>query len=295
MEHRTAAGQTAARRVFSGPLAAAAPPTILLGGLLTLVLLGSLIALYAHAPRTALVGLLALALVLGLTLAWERAHAVRNRERTLELVQLATHLQRATEHERAELARRLHDELGGLLTAAKMDLSWLQTRVDVPLAQQRLEQLGVVLDEAMALKRRVVEQLRPSLLDHFGLATALRSYVAATTRAAGLECHLDIPEESERVPGEVALALFRVTEEGLSNVLRHAGARLVSVRLTTGPQGYELLLRDDGRGLEGRMRGKGKHGLSAITHRVRSLGGELEVSSAPGGGTQLRAKVPRLA
>src|SRR5580693_2423232 len=93
--------------------------------------------------------------------------------RTRELSELSTHLQNFAEKERSELARNLHDELGGLLTAAKMDLSWLQTRVDQPPIGARLTQLGEVLDQAMNVKRRVVEDLRPSLLDHFGLPTAL--------------------------------------------------------------------------------------------------------------------------
>src|SRR4029077_3842443 len=97
--------------------------------------------------------------------------------RTRELSELSTHLQNFAEKERSELARNLHDELGGLLTAAKMDLSWLQARLGEPPNERRLAQLGDVLDQAMNVKRRVVEHLRPSLLDHFGLATALRAHV----------------------------------------------------------------------------------------------------------------------
>src|SRR5579859_4721160 len=107
--------------------------------------------------------------------------------RTLELSALSSHLQSMAEKEKSELARTLHDELGGLLTAAKMDLSWLQSRVDTPAFQDRLAQLGSVLDEAMGLKRRVVEDLRPSLLDHFGLATALRAYVESACGKANMQ------------------------------------------------------------------------------------------------------------
>src|SRR6202163_4861603 len=107
--------------------------------------------------------------------------------RTRELSELSTHLQNFAEKERSEIARNLHDELGGLLTAAKMDLSWLQARPDQPLSAQRLAQLGDALDEAMNVKRRVVEHLRPSLLDHFGLATALRAHVDATCARANLK------------------------------------------------------------------------------------------------------------
>ena len=115
--------------------------------------------------------------------------------RTRELSALSTHLQELSEKEKSELARNLHDELGGLLTAAKMDLSWLQSRVPEPALQDRLAQLGAVLDEAMDLKRRVVEDLRPSLLDHFGLPTALRAYVESACAKAGLRADLTLPED----------------------------------------------------------------------------------------------------
>src|ERR1700681_328832 len=114
---------------------------------------------------------------------WEKLLEVRTRE----LSELSTHLQNFAEKEKSELARNLHNELGGLLTAAKMDLSWLQARPDQPLSAQRLAQLGDALDEAMNVKRRVVEHLRPSLLDHFGLATALRAHVDATCARANLK------------------------------------------------------------------------------------------------------------
>src|SRR5579875_2932385 len=148
-------------------------------------------------------------------------------ERTRELSALSTHLQDLTEKEKAALARNLHDELGGLLTAAKMDLSWLQSRVTGdPDVERRLQQLGTVLDEAMDVKRRVVEELRPSLLDHFGLATALRSYVESVCAQAGLKAQIAITA-AEDVPRDTAIGLFRIVQEGLTNVVRHARARTV--------------------------------------------------------------------
>src|SRR5215470_8564005 len=146
--------------------------------------------------------------------------------RTRELSDLSTHLQELAEKEKSELARRLHDELGGLLTAAKMDLSWLQSRVtEQPLHASRLTQLGNVLDEAMDLKRRVVEELRPSLLDHFGLPTALRAHVEHVCRQAELQFELDIDEQTQSMPRATAIALFRIGQEALANVMLHAHAR----------------------------------------------------------------------
>lgn len=214
-------------------------------------------------------------------------------ERTRELSALSTHLQELTEKERSELARNLHDELGGLLTAAKMDLSWLQSRVPDPALQERLTQLGGVLDEAMDLKRRVVEDLRPSLLDHFGLATALRAYVEAACAKAGLSASLALPEDGSAMSRDTAIALFRIIQEGVTNVIRHAGARSVTLRFDLESAGCRLTLRDDGCGFDAAdPRFRWSHGIMGMRQRVRALGGRLELESAPGAGTTLRITVP---
>jgi signal transduction histidine kinase len=213
--------------------------------------------------------------------------------RTLELSALSSHLQSLAEKEKFELARTLHDELGGLLTAAKMDLSWLQSRVDKPEHQERLTQLGNVLDEAMSLKRRVVEELRPSLLDHFGLATALRAYVDSACAKANVRADTHLPEDGGPVPKEIAIALFRIVQEGLNNIIRHADAQNVVLELTTGHDEYSFTLRDDGRGFNPDDTGESwPHGIMGMQHRVRALGGRFSLDSAPGKGTTLRVTVP---
>ncbi len=215
--------------------------------------------------------------------------------RTRELSELSTHLQRVTEKEKSELARNLHDELGGLLTAAKMDLSWLQSRLNDPAIQERLAQLGSVLDDAMDLKRRVVEDLRPSLLEHFGLSTALRAHFESACAKAGLECEVDVPD-NEPVPREIAIALFRVVQEGLTNVIRHARARHVRLQMTSDTRRYLLRLSDDGCGMDLQdSRFRWSHGLTGMRHRVRALGGRFTMESSPGRGTVLRVEVPKAA
>ena len=213
--------------------------------------------------------------------------------RTLELSALSSHLQSLAEKEKSQLARTLHDELGGLLTAAKMDLSWLQSRVDTPAHQERLAQLGSVLDEAMGLKRRVVEELRPSLLDHFGLATALRAYVDSACTKAALQADLHLPEDGAPIPKDIAITLFRIVQEGLNNTLRHAGARQVTLELTAGAGEYGFTLQDDGCGFDPNSARDGwSHGIMGMQQRVRALGGQFSLESAPGRGTTLRVTVP---
>jgi signal transduction histidine kinase len=254
---------------------------------------------------------LALAVLFGVA-AFAVAHAVRGEElraipgvpareldalieaRTLELSALSTHLQELAEKEKSVLARNLHDQLGGLLTAAKMDASWLQGRIGSDGAvQQRLQQLGNVLDEAMDVKRRVVEELRPSLLDHFGLPVALRAYLETVSAKSGLACEAMIAEEAD-VPKDVAIGLFRVVQEALSNVVRHASAR--SVRLTLACEGtvYSLSVADDGKGFDlASPDFRWSHGLAGMRHRVRALGGQLALHSEPQCGTILKVHVPR--
>jgi protein-histidine pros-kinase len=212
--------------------------------------------------------------------------------RTRELSELATHLQELAEKERSDLARKLHDELGGLLTAAKMDLSWLQSRLEATPIQERLTQLGAVLDEAMDLKRRVVDELRPSLLDHFGLSTALRSYLDATCAKAGLTAEAELPDQAPAMPKDTAIALFRIAQEALTNAIRHAHATHVRLTLTEQPQRYVLTLSDDGRGFDVQQVRAPSTGLSSMRQRVRSLGGQLSIDSGPGRGTSLRVEMP---
>lgn len=242
-------------------------------------------------------GLLALVLItVGLLLMLARLLAVEAelRERSRELSALSTYLQSLVEKEKFELAHNLHDELGGLLTAAKMDLSWLQSRVvDQPNIQQRLHQLGNVLDDAMDMKRRVVEDLRPSLLDHFGLATALRAYFEATCKKSGLNCEIALADD-EVIPKDIAIAFFRLVQEGLTNVIRHADAKNVKLALASDIQNYVLTLTDDGRGIDLTDPAfRWSHGLMGMRHRIRALGGRFSLESTPLHGATLSVVVPK--
>ena len=154
-------------------------------------------------------------------------------ERTAELSNLTAHLQTAAEKDKATLARDLHDEFGGLLTAAKMDLAWLQGRASAkePEAHAKLAALASLLDEAMDVKRRVVENLRPALLDHFGLPAALQSYFEDTCKKAGINFTARVPDDFEQLNQDLAIALFRVGQESLTNILKHAKAENVELTL----------------------------------------------------------------
>ena len=214
-------------------------------------------------------------------------------DRARELAALSHHLQSLSEREKRELARKLHDELGGLLTAAKMDLSWLQSRLEGAAIQERLSQLGGVLDEAMDLKRRVVEELRPSLLDHFGLPTAVRAYVESTCAKQGLSVQARFEHACEGMPKDTAIALFRVVQEGLSNIIKHAHAKTVKLHMSGDDGRCILTLEDDGRGFDAQSpEFRWSHGLMGMRQRVDGLEGHLDIQSRVGVGTTLRIEVP---
>jgi signal transduction histidine kinase len=216
-------------------------------------------------------------------------------ERTGELNELSTHLQRSTEQDRAALARDLHDELGGILTSAKMDLEWLRTHATHSSeALQRFKQLSEMLDDAVSVKRRVVENLRPSLLDNLGLAPALEWYINENCTKGGLTCKLNLAEELGVISPDTSIAIFRIVQEGTTNALRHAKATNFSASLQLEGEYIKLLLEDDGTGLPPTFNpAKMSHGLSGIRQRARSLGGDAMWKSAPGKGTTIIVTIPR--
>jgi signal transduction histidine kinase len=217
-------------------------------------------------------------------------------ERTMELSNLTAHLQTAAEKDKATLARDLHDEFGGLLTAAKMDLSWLQGRASArePEANAKLSGLALLLDEAMDVKRRVVENLRPALLDHFGLPTALQSHFEETCKKAGIQFTARIPDDFDQLNQDLAIALFRVGQESLTNILKHAKAENVELTLMQDATSYQVQIRDDGVGIPPeRLDGTRSHGLVGMRHRIESLGGKFTISTNQPHGTRIEVIVPR--
>ncbi|MPZ44436.1 MAG: histidine kinase [Betaproteobacteria bacterium] len=216
------------------------------------------------------------------------------RERTRQLDSLASRLQEAAEAERSALARELHDELGALLTASKMDIAWIRGRLGEEHAalHQKLARVIQHLDQGMVAKRRIVEGLRPSTLSTFGLATAARELTEQVAERAGWDVELELPEIDPQLPEEVEIALFRVLQESLTNATKYAQATRVRVRLGCEPLHCRLEVEDNGRGFRaGEMR-SGAQGLFGMRQRTEARGGSLHVLSAPGSGTLIRALLP---
>jgi signal transduction histidine kinase len=218
-------------------------------------------------------------------------------ERERELSELAANLQNIAESEKVLLARQLHDELGGALVGAKMDLAWLRRKVGStdPEVIARWERLERALETGIVFKRRVVEQLRPTLLDNLGFYAAARWLTEETCTAAGLKADLDLPLPEPPLTKDVGIALFRILQESLHNVTRHARASRVTITVSMeqSRKALRLIVADDGVGLSAdRLRTLGSHGLGMMRHRMRAINGQFRVHSAMGQGTQIAVVVP---
>lgn len=224
----------------------------------------------------------------------ERDHLeVEVAHRTTELTRLAEDLQTAREDERGRIARELHDELGALLTAAKLDAARLKrslAEVQSPEINERLSHLTGTLNDGIGLKRRIIEDLRPSSLSNLGLKAAIE--ILATELGARSELKINTEIEPFELDEAAEITLYRMVQESLTNVAKYAGAREVLVRLVR--QGDQIIatVRDDGKGFDAsRVRGS-TQGLVGMRYRVQARGGRLQVSSSPGHGTTVSAMLP---
>jgi signal transduction histidine kinase len=222
-----------------------------------------------------------------------RALVASLRSENSSLAGLSKFLQMQSEREKAALARELHDQLGGLLTPAKMDLAWLEERLGSdPQYAPKLQRLSRMIDEGIDLKRRIIEALRPSLLDHLGLATALQWHVDDACKAAKVNCRLDFSDKVGRQPADVEITLYRLVQEIVANVVQHSRAKSLELELGPATGGLRLRVKDDGVGIDDVEAALRSHGFSGMQQRVKSLGGTLVVTSAPGKGTSIEAFVP---
>ncbi|NRF70871.1 CHASE3 domain-containing protein [Aquincola sp. S2] len=218
---------------------------------------------------------------------------VQVRRRTNDLTELTRHLQTAREDERQRLARELHDELGALLTAAKLDAARIKPRLAkaAPEALERLDHLTATLNSGIALKRRIIEDLRPSSLSTLGLVAALEIQCREFAERSGLNVEASLAPV--RLTPEAELTVFRLVQEAFTNIAKYANARSVDVTLSVDEGAACIEVDDDGRGFDAQAEVPGRHGLRGMRYRVESDGGQFEVEAAPGRGTRVRARIPQ--
>lgn len=212
--------------------------------------------------------------------------------RKLELLALAA--EAAREREKVRIARELHDELGQILTVQQMDLDMLDAELDESpdAARGRLVQMRGRLVTALDTTRRIAGDLRPLVLDDLGLPAALEWLLAQARGRCGLQGRLRVHGEPAVLCVELSTALFRIAQESITNVMRHAQATRVQVALDVGEGSVELRIADNGRGLESPSAPRRGLGLLGIEERARLLGGAASISARPRGGTEVRVRLP---
>lgn len=211
------------------------------------------------------------------------------------LRRLASHLQSARESERAAIAREVHDELGHGLTALKMEIAQVARRLQEPESGIRasLQSINGLIEEAIATVRRIATELRPGVLDDLGLAAAIEWQAGEFQRRTGIATRVEAGGEEVALAGEGSTAVFRIFQEAMTNVARHAGASHVDVSLSRRGRAVVLTVADDGRGFTPRAaRDRTAHGLVGMQERAQMIGGQLRVKSDRGRGTTVTLRIP---
>jgi signal transduction histidine kinase len=224
-----------------------------------------------------------------------RREAERELERSRdELRSLAEHLHRAQEMERTRIARELHDQVGQLLSALKIDVSCLVAPpVELDHLRKRVAEMSGHLDAAIRCVRTACADLRAPVLEDFGLPAAITYHLKGIEERTGLRCTTRMDAAVPRLGRALSLVLYRVFQEAVSNVVRHARARSIRVALQYQDDQVTLSVRDDGRGFRGKAGPQtGSFGILGIRERVRFWGGHSEFRSVAGKGTTVVVRVP---
>jgi signal transduction histidine kinase len=216
-----------------------------------------------------------------------------------QLREFSSHIQDAKEQERLRIAREVHDEIGGLLTAIKMDLAWMKERLPKTkkVLTDKATTIENLVDKAMTAARNLAHSLRPGYLDSFGIVAAIEMEACEFEQRTGIKClltHNDEEMELDLHP-DVSIAIFRIFQESLTNIMKHAQATEVRILIQNNPQNIELVISDNGKGFSQDARIKPRSfGLRGIQERVSHFGGEVSFASAPGQGTTVSVTVPHI-
>ena len=216
-------------------------------------------------------------------------------EEMKQLRDLAAHLQSAREEERRRIAREIHDELGQVLTGLKLEVSWAAERAgsQTERVRGRLERLPGIIDDALDALRKITADLRPHALDA-GLINAIGWQAGEFERQTSIPCSLELPVQDVHLDGDRSTAMFRILQEALTNVARHAEARSVTIRLREEEQQVVLDVYDNGVGIDSAsVAAPRSFGLLGMQERARLAGGSLSITGRPGAGTTVTATLPR--
>ncbi len=212
-----------------------------------------------------------------------------------ELRKLSSHLQSVREEERSRIAREIHDELGQALTAIKMDVAWLKKRLDGKDAvlSEKAAATMKIIDGTIQSVKRIATELRPGVLDHLGLAAAVEWAVREFENRTGIKCSMLLEPEEFEIDKRLSTDIFRILQESLTNVMRHASATKVDVSLKAYDDVLELVIKDNGRGItKEKISDPSSFGLLGIKERVNFWNGVFDICCPEQGGTEIRVRVP---
>ncbi len=216
-------------------------------------------------------------------------------DQTRDLRRLTAKLETAREEERSRIARDLHDELGQNLSAVRIEAALARRHADedVDARRARLEHIESLMAETMKVARRIVSELRPRVLSDFGLPAALEWLAKETRERTALDVRLSMQPPDPQIDPEKSIAVYRIVQESVNNIIRHAGATRVDLELLLKDNVFEARICDDGIGLPPvGHRPPDSYGILGMRERAQAIGGRLDIASAPGGGTQVRVIVP---
>jgi signal transduction histidine kinase len=217
------------------------------------------------------------------------------RESEVQLRALAARLISVREEERTRIAREIHDELGQVLTGLKMDVMWLAKRLAGTGKQlvEKTESMCSLIDSTVHLIRRISTGLRPEILDDMGLVAAIGWQAKEFQKRMGMRCRLRLPEDHALLDKELSTSVFRIFQEILTNIARHAKASSVNVQLSISDDILKLKVADDGIGIsESQIRGQGSLGLLGMQERAQLFGGEVSIRGTSGRGTTVSVSIP---
>lgn len=209
--------------------------------------------------------------------------------------ELSDHLHQVREEERKSIAREIHDELGQQVTVMKMEITWLISEIksENPLVRQKMEGLLDVLKETVQSIRRISSELRPSLLDDLGLSAAMEWHLKEFEKRSGVQTHFESHIPDTELPDTVRIALFRILQESLTNVARHAQASNVVVSIIYHQETIAMTVTDDGNGMDtSRLKHSKTYGILGMKERAGMMGGNYHIESAPGKGTSINVEIP---
>ncbi len=212
-----------------------------------------------------------------------------------QLQELASHVQDAKEQERLHIAREVHDEIGSLLTAIRIDLSWLTQRLPAgdPLLAEKARTIEELVNKVISSANNLAHSLRPGILDHFGFIAAIEVEAQEFSKRSGITCTFTAPQEETMLSTTLSITLFRILQEALNNILKHANAENALIEVVTGVDHLELIISDDGVGISDTARNKPRSfGLRGIKERVAYLGGTVKIAGSANKGTQIAICVP---